>query len=509
MHTMPLSQAELLLWTAVLGAFGPLFLSSAVEFAQSRARWALEVALYLLSAAAFVAVMSGFLAHVWRGAAPLMFALAPGVVTSISVALGVMGVRNWLGTKKRERFADVTLKIAIIACLVCLVLVLIFEPMVPTDHLAAGVVLQRPATWVTPLAFLVGICGFMVTSFATLRVALHGDRRAWEMFATCVLTAGVTVGLVLRNLLDWRLPVEWLAVAAGCYLFGVLLLGRAAWRRGRKFVHVARMLDADSGRDPITRLLMGSSMISAMDRSYSASLRLTHRPVVIVVQLFNGDEIVKDCGESGLNQVILATLGRIRKILSPADMIGRYYGTCFAIQINGRVTPQYLRGLGLRLAASTRRPVVPRLPPSGFEDNEPIETDVGVGICWCDRLDDLTMALGEAELAAVAARAFRSRAAVKLGPDLEAAAVEKALGEGKLEIGFLDSASAKMKGLPGRLLGKRGAAGVVRKVAKRVGKAAIGQEDRPNPAKVAHKPSSRGAGRRSIGSGRAGQETRF
>lgn len=502
MQAMNLTTPELLLWTAVLGALGPLWVSILFEFAQSRARWALEVAIYLLSAAAFLTSMSGLAAHALGSSMPLLVALAPGVTTAVSVAIGVMGIRNWLGTKKRERFADFALQTMIGACAVSLVLVLVFEPMTPGGHFVNDVVLWRPGTWVTPLALICGVFGMVVACLATLRVAVHGDRHAWEMFATCVLTSGVNIGLVLRNLLDWRAPMAWMVVAAACFLVGILLLGRASWRRGRKFVHATRMLDADSGRDPITRLLMGASMIAAMDRSYSASLRLAHRPVVVVVQLFNGEDIVKDCGESGLNQVILATLARIRKILAPADMVGRYYGTCFAIQINGRVTPQYLRGLGLRLAASTRRPVVPRLPPSGFEEDEPIEMDVGVGICWCDRLDDLMMALSEAELAAKAARAFRSRAAVKLGPDTDPQAVEKALGESRLEVSFMDSASATMRGLPGRILGARGATGVFRKVVRRVGKAA-------SRAQVSPKPSSRGTGRRNTRSTRPPQATRF
>ncbi len=468
-----MTTVEVLLWTATLGGVGTLLLAVGFELIHSRARWAVEVSLYMLCSMLCVAVLSGWALHLVGNRLAVTMALAPGALTSLTVMVGTLGVRNWLGTKKRERFADVALQVSIAACLVCLALVLVFEPRSPSPHRLNDLRWNEPASWVTPLALTCAVLGQIIGCLASLRVATHGDRRAWEMFTYSLLCGGLTTALIFKQLFDLNIGLQTQAFFCLLYVLGMLIVIRAAWRRGRKFVHVARMLDANSGRDPITRLPMGAGMIKLMDPVFAASLSLNHRPVLLIVKVFNADDIVKDCGENGLNQVLLTTLARIRKIVSPADLVGRYYGACFAVQINGRVTPQYLRGLGLRLAASTRCPVVPHLAPTGFEDDEPIETDIGVGICWSDRVDDLTLALHEAEIAAVAARLLRSRAAVKLGPEMDVLPVEKALGQAARQASYLDSASAQVRGLPGKLLGERGAAGMVRRTWGRAMKGAV------------------------------------
>jgi GGDEF domain-containing protein len=190
--------------------------------------------------------------------------------------------------------------------------------------------------------------------------------------------------------------------------------------------------------------------------------------------------------------VLLATLARIRKITAPADLIGRYYGACFVVQISGKVSSQYLRGFGLRLATSTRRPVVPRLPPSGFEDDEPIETEVGIGMCWCDSLSDLTVALHEAEIAAKAARHMRSRAAVVLNPEEEPQAVEKVLGQAQTKLSFLDSATNRIRSMPSRMFSSAPRPSALKRAVRKVVRRSAVGIARPL---AAIKPSTRGASR--------------
>ncbi len=450
-----------MVWSVHLGVLLPLLLGCAAEASFGRARWAAESFAYLITAVLFAVCASGMAERFWGISSSPWLGLAPVLTGPISVIVGTYGMRNWLGTKKREWFADASLMTGMSACAISVVLVLAFgKPLVGPVPLDA-MVLGSPATWVDAFALLASTSCLIIVILACVRVAVHGDSRAWQMLAVSVLTAPVNVMLMLIVAFRWSAPLWVLVACELMFAVGLMILIRAAWKRGRIHVHAVRALDQESGLDPITRLPSGSAMVSAMDKAYNRSLKLEHRPVLIMVRLFNADDIVKDCGDAGLSQVVLATLARIRKVVSPADMVGRYYPSCFVVQINGRVTPQYLRGLGLRLASSVRRPVVPRLPPSGFEDDEPIETEIGVGICWCNALDDLTMALHEAELACEFAQTLRSRAAVKLSPETEPVAVEKALGDVRRP-SFADSATTKMqrsrKRLADRLLPRKRAA---------------------------------------------------
>lgn len=449
-----MSNAELVVWSIHLGALLPIILSCLVEGVWGKVRWATESAAFLVTAFAYAAFMSGWATRWFGPVVPGWVAMAPGLVAPISVILGTWGMRNWLGTKKRERLADVTLQLALALCGIAILMVLMFDPMTPHAQRVGLMRWDAPASWVLHFSLAASAFGMFVTTLACARVAIHGDRRAWQMLGVSFVTGGVNVLLLLRVAFGWQPSLGVLATAVALYIPANLVLMRAAYKRGRSHVQADRVLHLDAGRDPITRLHMGASMVATMDKAYSRSLGLEHRPVIVAVRLFNADDIVKETGENGYNQVVLATLARIRKTVSPSDLVGRYYGSCFIVQINGRVTPQYLRGLGLRLASSVRRPVVPRLPPTGFEDEEPIETDIGVGICWCDALNDLTLALHEAEVAAKAAQGFRSRAAVKTSPDTPAVAVEKALGEARLKPGLIEGATAGIRRVVGERMGR-------------------------------------------------------
>jgi GGDEF domain-containing protein len=426
---------ELITWCLLLGAMLMLIIVCATEYVRHRARWSLESGAYILALGLVSLCMSG-VAQEWFGREYAgQIALMLGLTPPLSMALGTLGMRNWLRTRGREQFADITLVVCFVLCCAMVVWSLLFPP--PVDGVGNPIV---PPVWTQPahatLALSWGVTwfGVIASTFASLRVALHGDNRAWLMFAACLLNAPVPLILSLKIFFDYHVFAAWVLPAMVMQGVAAWLILRNAWERHRIVFNANRILEDNRGIDPVTRLPHGGALVSQMEQAYTRAHKLLrHRPVVVAVQLFNADDILKESGENGWNQVVLATLARIRRVVSPADLVGRYYGGCFVIQINSRVTPQYLRGLGLRLASSARRPVTPRTPPSGFESDEPIETDVGVGLFWCDEVGDLTMALHEAERAATVAQGLRSRAAVVLKPRGEALAVERALGESKLK----------------------------------------------------------------------------
>jgi GGDEF domain-containing protein len=444
-----MSASEMVSWCLLLGALQMLVLMCVTEFVRHRARWSIETGAYIATLAMLTLTMSG-VAQLWLGKEhAAQIAVLMGVAPVASMVLGSLGMRNWLRTKGREQFADASLLIAFGACCGAMLWVLIFPPSVDaTGNPLFAAKRDDPNDYTLMVSWAASWLGVFASTFASLRVALHGDKRSWLMFAVCLLNVPVPLILTLRVLLGFQTPMGILFPAMICQGLSAWLLVRNAWERHRIMFNANRILEDNRGIDPVTRLPHGGALVSQMEQAYSRSHKLLrHRPVVVVVQLFNSEEILKESGDNGWNQVVLATLARIRRIVSPADLVGRYYGGCFVIQINSRVTPQYLRGLGLRLASSTRRPVTPRTPPSGFESDEPIETDVGVGLFWCDDVGDLTMALHEAERAATVAQTLRSRAAVVLRPRADAVAVEKALGEAKYKGSLGDRVRARMRAL--------------------------------------------------------------
>jgi GGDEF domain-containing protein len=427
--------SEVVVWCMLMGAMLMLVLLCLTEYVRQRERWAMESGIYV--ALLMVVTLSGSgLAQMALGRAYSgHMSVALGVLPPLSMVVGALSIRNWLRTRGREQLVDWSLVCVSVVCGLAVAWAVVFP--VPVDALGHP---RLPDQWRTPNEFTPALAwgtswlAILATTFGSLRVALHGDKRAWFMFAVCMLCAPMSMLLSLRLVFAWAAPIEWVALTVLSQGVGACVLVRHSWERHRILFNANRILEDERGIDPLTRLPSGGALISQMEQAYSRAHKLMrHRPVLVAVQLFNAEEIVKECGDNGWNQVVLATLARIRRVVSPADLVGRYYGGCFVILISSRVTAQYLRGLGLRLASSARRPVTPRVPPSGFESDEPIETDVGVGLFWCDAVGDLTMALHEAERAAEAARGMRSRAAVVLRPRSDAIAVERALGEAQLK----------------------------------------------------------------------------
>jgi GGDEF domain-containing protein len=441
-----LDYTEALIWAFHSGALSLVLMFCLAEAVVSRARWAVQASGYLLSILLHVVMLSG-LGWGLIGAWPGLFDLLFGLGASVSALLGFLGIRAWLATRLREPVLDALLRVGIWASALSCALALLFAPPISQGVQVAQASLSAPWPmwlWALTASMLCSVLCVVFTTIACVRMALSGNKLAWNMVICTTTTGPVVVILAISVLTGAQFSDASLFMAVMSHIVGTLFLVRAAWKRGRTYVYANRTLAADN-RDPVTRLYMGSALVRKMDAMFVKNKRLHNRPAVIAVRMFNAEDIVRESGESGYNQVVLATLARIRRIVTPADLVGRYYGSCFIVHISGRVGPQYLRGLGLRLAAATRKPVVPRLPPSGFEHDEPIETDVGVGICWVDGIDDLTLALHDAELAAAAAQAMRSRAAVVTRTGEVPQPVERALGESRFRQSAIDRMRQQFK----------------------------------------------------------------
>ncbi|MBS7806770.1 diguanylate cyclase [Variovorax sp. PCZ-1] len=415
-----LDQQHFILWALLLGAYIPLLFYALFEFVRCRARWAGEVFLYASASAAYILTASGFAASLpsltsWFSNASYVLWYPSGVAISLVVAIGAIGVRNWLGIKMRDRVANIVLLGIVYISAGGGLLVLAFEPIYQQCLALGKMHLATPVAWLTPLALSLGILGLVVTSVMSARAAVLGDAEAWQGFLCGLSCAPVHIALALQELFQISFASSFWMIAIVLNVVGMMILLRAAIHRAHVHTYFTKLLDSRIELDLITRLPIGVAMVKAMEHIYVTSLRFKRRPVTVMVKLSNTKEIVQQFGENGLNEVLLATVSRIRKITSPADLMGRYYGACFAVQISGKVSAHQLWDFGLRLAAATAKPVELKL----VAQKESVLPIVGVGICWCNDIHNFTEALYEAERAANVAVDLHSRAAVTLFPNDE------------------------------------------------------------------------------------------
>jgi GGDEF domain-containing protein len=116
-------------------------------------------------------------------------------------------------------------------------------------------------------------------------------------------------------------------------------------------------------------------------------------------------------GAGGLHEIYIALASRIQRRVGAVNVVGRYYEGCFVVLVDSIPSLPWLRTLALRLAAILRRPLIATRRAG---DRVELTLDVAVGVVHLSRpaaaVDDV---LADAQRMAEAARAMRSRAAIR------------------------------------------------------------------------------------------------
>ncbi len=346
------------------------------------------------------------------------------VLVMATALAGLSGSRRWLGFPWRgpgldramramQRMLQLGLAVAAAGMLVEIFLA---QPLTP--YLSA-------ITWA---AGGLSVTTLFVCAYVCYRMAQLSDRLSlWLTWAT-VLTAPGIAALVLQRATDAQLaPALW-AFLTAAHALAMLCTANAALQQN--LMHNARHhaeADADNF-DALDRAALGERLADVFTPKFDRLHQSSVTPAVIVVNVFNHDDIAQHHGLAAADQVTLATLARLRSVLNPHDALARYFDACFVVLIRAQVDTHYLREVCLRLAASVRRDVALRGLTALQNDNTPMELDVGVGLCWSDRVAQFSEALGQAGAAASAARDEASKASVVLYPGKPPLPVEAVLG---------------------------------------------------------------------------------
>jgi hypothetical protein len=128
------------------------------------------------------------------------------------------------------------------------------------------------------------------------------------------------------------------------------------------------------------------------------------------VLVFDVDRVAAQAGPAGVNEMFICIASRIQRQVGVVNPVCRYYERCFVSLVESIQSRSWLRTLGLKVAASLRRPM--QVMSASGERIE-ITADIGVGVVHLSRgtsaVEDI---LDEAQRMAQAARGMRSRAAI-------------------------------------------------------------------------------------------------
>jgi GGDEF domain-containing protein len=384
---------ELAVWSMALGAVAVVALARAADYAARPTLSQLQGVGYHAIVFLLVLVLSGVAAQLWPAADARLMQAAQVLAGPACVGISNFWIRGWLGAAQRDGLMSWLLRASAILS--------------PTAALAC---LALPMALQLPGAAAVSLFGGVLTAWLTVRAALMGDRLAPVMAAGCLLTVPAIAGMyaLAMGLPDAGIGVH--AILAFCAAVSNALTGFALWRRDRHQWRTRSEGVASPRFDPVTKLHGGVSLVHKLIKAQRRRGRTGRDGALLAVLVFDLDRIAAQAGTAGVNEMFICIASRIQRQVGVVNPVCRYYERCFVSLVESIQSPSWLRTLGLKVAASLRRPM--HVMTASGERIE-IKADVGVGVVHLSRgtsaVEDI---LHEAQAMARAARDMRSRAAI-------------------------------------------------------------------------------------------------
>jgi GGDEF domain-containing protein len=380
----------LMVWCMALGAIAAVALARSGDFVGRPSASTLRAIGYHASVFLLVLVLSGVLRHAAHPGATRLH-LLQALAGPLCVALANFWIHGWLGARHRDRLMAAALRLSSIAL-----------------PLLALAILRLPHEQQLPAAALVSLAGVALTCWLTFRAWIFGDRLALTMAAGCLLTLPALAGLyaIAMQAGHWSTLAQ-ATVALGATVANALT-GRMLWQRER---HVWRTRETGSVPevDAVTRVHSSAALVQRLVQSRKRRRHTRREGALVAVTVFDAERVATQVGAAGLNEVWMALAARIQRQVGVVNPVGRYWDRCFVALVETIPAAGWLRGFGLRLAASLRQPI----EVTG-RDGEPVrvQVDVGVGVLHLAPLHpEVEDVLDDAQRLAQAARGMRSRAA--------------------------------------------------------------------------------------------------
>lgn len=389
-----MSLPELAIWSAAAGAIALVVMFGLADYAMGRRMAALHGAMYNAGALFFVLVMSGVAAALLPPGFAPQLRIAQVLAGPLCVLAGDFWIRAWFGARQRDRIMDVGLVAA--------------GTLIPA--LGAAGLFVLPVQHQLPAAAGLVVLNTVIVTWISVRAWLLGDGLALGIAIGSVVMIAAVCGLYIVAL-GVPMSTGLQALLAFASAVCVAVIGIMLWQRNQHARRVRMKQEVHSQYDPVTKLPGGLPLVQQLLRAQKRRRMTRREGAVIAVLLFEPDRIRAVAGVSALNEAYVHLAQRLQHQVGVVNPAGRYWERCFVVLVEAIRSPASLRTMGLRVAASLRKPMEVTASDGSVMQ---LRLDIGVGVLRLDRehaeVEDL---LHEAQELAEAARDFASRAATR------------------------------------------------------------------------------------------------
>lgn len=402
-----MSTYELAVWSMALGSIAAVALARTADLVLRPSISQLQGVAYHAAVFALVLILSGVLRQLAPGISATGMRAAQVLAGPVCVGLSDLWIRSWLNAGQRDRIMSAALRASAL--------------LLPMAGLCC---LALPARWQLPAATAVSLLGGLLTLWLAGRAWRLGDHLAPVMTVGCLLTLPAIGGLYATAMEFPGLGLPGHVAVAVCAALCNGFTGFVLWRRDRHERRSRTEYDTPLHFDPVTHLHTGASLVRKLVRAQHRRRHTRHDGAVLAIVVFDLERISQLAGAAGLNEMFVCLSGRIQRQVGVVNLVGRYYDRCFVSLVETIQSPAWLRTIGLRVAASVRRPM-----ELTCHTGHPIEirADIGVGLVHLlpgpAAVEDV---LDDAQQMAEAARNMRSRAAIRDPATGRAVPVEQA-----------------------------------------------------------------------------------
>ena len=382
------TQLELAIWSGMAGALFLLSIVAAADLVASRSIPSARGLAFIVLTGGSSTLLSGLpeMLIPALGAEVLLPLKASFGPLSGALALTYLGV--WLGSAHDDQLIDWIVSGGsvglVLAAVILAAIALLGDVMEPVSVIAA-------AATVNALSVLcAGIVAF--------RGATLGDKPARWMVVACVCLAGMVGGLYATAMHPTG-PGIWVFTAV-CTIFHFLIVIALTLQRNRELRKLNReaksLVQPPLGGD----IALGSRLVPHVEDALWRSARFGRECVVAAISVPNLYELVQVAGTGVEQQILVALMARIRRIVGFRNVVGLYHPRCFILVVSAVQDPRRGELLATRLLCDLRKPV-----RVGEEQGRHLfEPSIGIGLIRITGRDsDAMAAMNRAEQLALAA----------------------------------------------------------------------------------------------------------